>query len=117
MRVAVDFQDERVELEVPEGRLVADWRGPVGIPTADVPALVTEVLENPTGYPPLRQAVVPGDRVVIAFGGDVPEPAAVLASACALLAKAGVDAGSITVLADPDAHESMSGAVPPGVVF
>jgi FixJ family two-component response regulator len=32
--------------------------------------VVRQALENPREYPPLRQAVVPDDRVVIAFSGE-----------------------------------------------
>src|SRR3954452_1585590 len=82
MRVAVDFQDERLELDAPEGRVIADWHGPAGVPAADVYPMVVEALENPRQYPPLRQAVVPGDRVVVALDLEVPEIRRVLAAVC-----------------------------------
>ena len=103
MRVAVDFQDERLDLELPEERLVADWHGPAGAAGADVHRLVVEALENPRQYPPLRQAVVPGDRVVIALDIEVPEIRGVLAAVCETLQQAGVEAGAITVLASAGA--------------
>ena len=117
MRVAVEFQDEQIELDVPEGRLVASWRGPAGVDPAEALGLVTRAVESPTGFPPLRLAVVPGDRVVIALGHDVPEPRPVLQAVCAVLESAGVEHESITVLADPDAEEEIAQAVPRGVVF
>lgn len=117
MQVAVEFQNERVELEVPEGRLIAAWNGPVGIAQADVAGLVTAILENPTDYPPLRLAVVPGDQVVIALGADVPEPAQVLSAVCSVLEAAGIEPGSITVVGDPDARESLVDSIPIGVGF
>src|SRR5262245_12963766 len=99
MRVAVDFQDERLDVEVPEGRLLADWHGPAGVAARDVEPLVREALERPRQYPPLRQAVVPGDRVVIALDATVPAAREVLAAVSDTLVRAGVDRGSITVLA------------------
>ncbi len=39
---------------------------------ADPATAVAEALSNPLGYPPLTQASVPGDRVVIAIDSDVP---------------------------------------------
>ena len=80
MRVAVDFQNERLDLEVPEERLVADWHGPAGMETEDVRRLVSDALELARQYPPLRQAVVPGDRVVVALDPEVPRSAAVAGS-------------------------------------
>ena len=35
--------------------------------------LVRDALEHPRGFPPLRQAVVPGDRVVLAYDPEIPE--------------------------------------------
>lgn len=117
MRIAVEFQDERVELDVPEGRLVASWNGPTGAGPGDVTRLVAEALENPREFPPLRQAVVPGDRVVIALGADVPEASSVLETLCGVLEAAGVGLGTVTVMAEPDAREDSAGAVPRGVAF
>ena len=115
MRVSVDFQDESVDLDLPEGRLVTAWRGPAGVAASEVPGLVLHALENPVGYPPLRQAVVPGDRVVIALGADVPEAPSVLAAVCRVLESAGIDRDSITVLTDPDAPADFARSMPPGV--
>jgi hypothetical protein len=117
MRVAVDFQDERLDLELPEERLVAEWHGPAGVAAADVHRLVVEALENPRQYPPLRQAVVPGDRVVIALDIEVPEIRGVLAAVCETLQQAGVEAGAITVLASAGAPEGLAGALPGGVAL
>ncbi len=82
MRVAVDFQNERLDLEVPEERLVADWHGPAGMETADVRGRVMDALESPRQYPALRQAVVPGDRVVVALDLEVSQVGAVLGALC-----------------------------------
>ncbi len=117
MHVSVNFQDERVDYEVPDGRLVAAWRGPPGVAVAEVPALVSRALEDPVDYPPLRQALVPGDRVVIALGADVPEAAAVLGAVCGVLESAGVEPESVTVLSSAGAAADLAGAGPPGVVF
>jgi len=117
MSVAVEFQDERVDVDVPEGRLVGSWHGPRGVPAADVPALIADALERPRDYPPLRQAVVPGDRVVIALGDDVPEAPAVLRAVSAVLTGSGVEPGGMTVLTAAEARGRLSEAVPPGVTF
>jgi hypothetical protein len=103
MRVAVDFRDERLDLDVSAERLVADWHGPAGVATAGVYSAVCAALEHPRQFPPLRQAVVPGDRVVIALDVEVPGVSAILEAVCDTLERAGVDAGSITVLVPPEA--------------
>jgi hypothetical protein len=100
MRVAVQFQDERLDLEVPDGRPFAEWHGPSGVTSSsDVRGLVLGALENARDYPPLRQVVVPGDRVVIAFDVEIPFPQEVLRAVFEVLRGSGVDSASITVLA------------------
>lgn len=112
MRVAVAFQNERLELEIDEERLVGRWDGP---PAAggDARALVLNALERPRDYPPLRQAVVPGDQVVIAFDPEVPDASAVLAAARQVLQEAGVEPNAITVLSPAATDEPL----PPGVTL
>ena len=119
MRVVVDFDQERLELEVPEERLVADWHGPAGVAPEDVLRLVHEALESPRQYPPLRQAVVPGDHVVVALDPEVPEAGGVLAAVCGTLVHAGVDGASITVLTPegPDPRATLQGAFPEGMLW
>jgi nickel-dependent lactate racemase len=102
MQVGVTFQDERLDLEVPEDRLVGEWHGPAGVAPGDVERLVLDALEQPRLYPPLRQAVVPGDRVVIALDPQVPQASAILRGVCGTLQGAGVEASAITVLATRD---------------
>ena len=87
MQVAVDFQNERLGFEVPEERLVADWHGPAGMETEDVRRLVKDALESPRQYPPLRQAVVPGDRVVLALDPEVSQVGGVVALSARPLCK------------------------------
>ena len=91
MRVAVAFQDEQLAFEVPDDRLIGVWHGPGPIPRAEVKGLVLEALEHPLGFPPLRQAVVPGDRVVIPIDPQVPEATAILEALRESLEGAGVD--------------------------
>jgi hypothetical protein len=82
-----------------------------------VRGLLADALEHPRDYPPLRQAVVPGDRVVIALGDDVPDAAAVLGAVCEVFRAAGVDPESVTVLTDAEPRAGLSQAVPGGVTF
>src|SRR5262245_12672413 len=99
MRVGVTFQDDRLDLEVPDDRCVGVWEGPPGIPPVEVKDRLREALERPSGFPPLRQAVVPGDRVVIPIDPEAPEALAVVEVIAEVLQGAGVEPGSIEVLA------------------
>jgi nickel-dependent lactate racemase len=119
MRVAVDFQNERLDLDVPEDRLVAEWHAPEGLDAAETFSLVRDALQSPWQYPPLRQAVVPGDQVVVALDLAIPEPAGVLRAICATLGEGGVDTGSITVLTASEASADMRGspALPEGITW
>ena len=117
MRVAVDFQDERVDLDVPDEALVGSWHGPRGRGADEVPALIAEALEHPREFPSLRQALVPGDRVVIALGDDVPEAPAVLGSVYRVLENAGIEPGGVVVLTGPQPRAKLADAVPAEVTF
>jgi nickel-dependent lactate racemase len=116
MQVVVAFEDERLELEIPEGRLVAAWNGPAGVPPEDVPGLISAVLENPSDHPPLRQAIVPGDHVVLACGHDVPAAHEVIRAVGRVFASSGVDDGNVAVLTDAEAVETLAEALPPGMI-
>jgi lactate racemase len=115
MRVEVRFHDERFDLEVPEDRLVGAWHGPTGVVGDEVGASVRDALEHPRGFPPLRQAVVPGDRVVIPWDPDIPEAGRVLGAVCDVLTGAGVEAHSIRVLAAGAPRPGWDEDLPPGV--
>src|SRR4051794_24835132 len=99
MRVAVAFRGEELDFDVPEDRLIGVWRGPAGVPASAAKGLVHQALEQPLEFPPLRQAVVPGDRVAIALDPEVPGVVPLLESVCEVLEGSGVEAGSIRVLA------------------
>jgi lactate racemase len=114
MRVAVEFQDERLDLDVPEGRLVGERHGPAGVAEGEVRALALRALEHPRQYPPLRQAVVPGDRVVVAFEPEVPAAREVLGAVVEVLRGAGVEGDAITLLATSGTADELAPLVPPG---
>lgn len=101
MRVDVRYQDESVEYDVSAERLIGVWDGPKLVETTSRTAreIVREALEAPRDYPPLRQAVVPGDRVAIAFDPRIPEPVDVLYAVWEILAAAGVERNDLLVLA------------------
>jgi hypothetical protein len=71
----------------------------------DPAAAMQAALAAPRGFPALSFAVVPGDRVAIALGRNVPQVASVLRGAIASLVAANVERGDITVVsAEPFAE-------------
>ena len=98
MKADLDFQDGRIELEIPDDRLVGHWRGPVGREACELEQALANALEQPRDYPALRQAVVPGDHVTIALDMEIPQGALVVRRVIDTLTQAGIEATSITVL-------------------
>ncbi len=116
MRVVVDFQDESLEIELREEQLVGAWNGPVGDDGAAVAAAVRSALENPREFPPLRQMVVPGDRVAIALDASIGGAEQVLEALLSVLQGAGIEDGSVTVLLPAPGTFAIEGRLPPGAV-
>ncbi len=116
MLVGVDYEDQCVQYELDDNRLVGRWTGPASDPKSLVRDHLREALEHPRGYPPLRQVVVPGDRVVIPLDPFTPNLTEILATLCEVLQDAGVAADAITVLAT-DSPTSQQLALPVGVAL
>ena len=78
MRIAVDFQDERLDFEVADDRVVGHRPGPERPERPDARAMALGQLGVARRLPPLARAVVPGDRVVIPLDPASPDLAEVL---------------------------------------
>lgn len=115
MQVTFGYAGKSAALVVPEDRLAGFWQGPDGVDPLALPALVREALEHPREYPPLRQVVVPGDRVVIPLGPGVPCADVILAGVLEVLQGAGVAPGDVTILAAPGPHATGTLPLPEGV--
>jgi nickel-dependent lactate racemase len=90
--------DHVLEINLADNRLIA-WRGILDVaPLADVRAATTAALDEPLGFPPLSQAVVPGDRVVLALDHDVPQGREIVAALFDCLAGRGLNPADITLL-------------------
>src|ERR1700757_3275230 len=117
MRIVVDFQEESLEFEIPPERVVASWRGPEALGPSNVSAAIGDALEHPRDFPPLRQMIVPGDRVAIAFDSTIPQPRSVLDALVEVLGRAGVGPETITVVApsrsavDPETPGAFGGTI------
>ena len=109
MRIAVDFQDERLEFEVDDERVIAHRSSPDRTASADAGHLTLGAIESPRDYPPLLQAVVPGDRVALPVDPSLPDLTEVLAAVVGVLRRAEVD--SITVVSTIQAPPSLPDGV------
>ena len=76
MKVAVDYGERKLEIEVPGDATVVEYDDPAGLGAgagADPEAMVREALARPLGMPPLAELAKPGMRVAIGFD-DVTRP-------------------------------------------
>ena len=90
--MAIDFQfgeHSSVHLDIDPERCVAIGRAPKPA-SVDVAAATKSAIESPLDFPPLRQAVVPGDHVVLALGPGVPQADEIVAAIVPTLLEAGV---------------------------
>ncbi len=97
MQVAVDFQDQSLEIEAPPDRVIACWRGPEGVGT-DATAAVSDALESPREFPALREMIVPGDRIALAVDPSIPGTRLVVEGIASVLEASGVDRDAMTVV-------------------
>ena len=117
MRARVDFAGESLEVELPEDKVVAAWRGPSADELRMPKDAVQSALLNPRNFPPLRQLVVPGDQVVLAIEPTIGDFRSILEPLHAILVEAGVEPGSVTVLSTPPGSSALEAAMPSGATL
>jgi nickel-dependent lactate racemase len=101
MRITIDCGRERLDYEVAEPNLIPIRPAPP--PLADPAAAVRAALEEPFGFPPLRRALIPGDRVTVVVDESLPQLARLLAPLLEHILKAGVAVEAVTLLCPPSA--------------
>ncbi len=97
--ITLDSAAGPLELELAEGTLFTELRGPEGVAGVAAERLVGEAVGSTPHGPPLAAHVVPGDRAAIALAGEIPQGEAVLAALRGCLASGGVAESDLTVLA------------------
>jgi nickel-dependent lactate racemase len=90
--------DSSLRLELKSEALVAHCAAPRGEPLLEVAAAVDRALAEPLDFPPLAQAALPGDKVVLALAPGVPRAATIVARTVDVLLANGVSAADITLL-------------------
>jgi lactate racemase len=98
MHVSVEFENERLDLEVPDERVVVAWNAPAGLDGPQALAAIRDALERPWEFPPLRQMLVPGDRVTIALDSTIAQPQPILEVLSQTLRESGIEPEDLTVL-------------------
>ncbi|MDG2382078.1 MAG: lactate racemase domain-containing protein [Pirellulaceae bacterium] len=86
------------EFSLPDEIGVSQYGAPAGEAVDDAKAAVLESLQNPHGFPPLNQTIVPGDQVTLAIGEGLPQVAAVVAGVVNELLSAGIEADAIRIV-------------------
>ncbi len=92
---------EPLVLECLDAALPLVFEPPAGESGTGAGAMVTAAVSAPPHGPPLSAHVVPGDRVVVALAGTVPQAAAVVAAVTEQLVAAQVEPADITVIEGP----------------
>lgn len=87
-----------LRLDWPENVRVVECGTPAQVPLTDPIGAVAAALAEPLDYPPLRRAITPADRVVLALEEGLPRAAEVVAAVIACLIQSGVDPAGLTVL-------------------
>jgi nickel-dependent lactate racemase len=90
--------DSTLDLDLPPEALLASCLQPRGEPLDDPAAAMAAALGGPLDFPPLAKARVPGDKIVLALDGGLPQPGPLLAALVDYLIEAGAAASDLTVL-------------------
>lgn len=96
--ITLDSTAGPLALDLAEGTLVTECRGPSGVTGPAAVQLVERALSHGGHGPPLAAHVVPGDKAVIAVSGEIPQGAAVVEALVAALAEGGVAATDVVIL-------------------
>ena len=116
--ISLDFATETRSLDLDPGTLVTECRGPEGFTGEAAVEMVTAALETAGHVPPLAAHVVPGDKVVLAIAGDVPQIAAVRQAVLSCLEEAEIAVNDISLLrADPLDGSGLQTAEPHTAAF
>ncbi len=96
-RLRLEFGQAAVwEWEPAAGQVMLTHAGPATLP--DLRGTLQAALKAPLEFPPLTQALVPGDRLVLALDRGVPQAASLIAALWEVLSGAGVEPTDVTIL-------------------
>ena len=90
--------DSSIKMELPPEIVLAEFHGPAAVPLEDPGSATAIALAEPIDFPPLPQALVPGDRVTLALSETVPQAPQIVAAIVHVLCDADILPEDITVL-------------------
>ncbi|ODT99936.1 MAG: hypothetical protein ABS79_03965 [Planctomycetes bacterium SCN 63-9] len=114
MRAVVDYQDDRIEFEIAEDRLVASFQGPSDVLEADRVSTIVDALNRPLEFPPVSRMFVPGDRIAIALDSRTPDARSALLALVPVVREAIGDSGEIIIVQAPGDGPSLASEAPAG---
>lgn len=115
MSAAVEYPGGSLEFPFDDDRIVGAWSGPAGRSGDEVAGEIRRALERPLDFPPLRQAIVPGDRVILAVDPGTPELSTIVAAVVNVIESAGIDREQVCVLATDRGPEGWEASLPAGI--
>lgn len=98
---ALTFGLEQVDLTIPAAKLVGLRRHQPCPPISDLEAAVRAALENPDGFPALRRALTPDDRIAIALAEENSVLQRMIGPIVEHVVSAGVARSAITIVRPP----------------
>lgn len=91
-------QNCECRVDISDDSIVADCAWPQKMPLDDPATVVAVALDNPIDFPPVHQAVVPGDRIALALSNHVPQADAIVGGVLQGLLHTGVELDGIQVV-------------------
>ncbi len=95
IRLAFGTTSLEIHVDLPDDCLSDAWVDPGA--SVDLAESVCGAIRHPVDFPPIDQAVVPGDKVVIAVDADVPSPEAAIAGTVRAIGGREVESVSVVV--------------------
>jgi nickel-dependent lactate racemase len=101
MRIAIDYGQKHLELDLPASSVLKPQSAPPAPPVADPAAAVRLALDAPHGWPPLRRALTPDDHVAVIIDEHLPQLAKLLTPVLEHIGQAGVAPDAVTLVCPP----------------
>ncbi len=100
-------ESDRVRIDLPS-EAVVDWSRPAVEPVSDLVSAVEAALAVPLSYPPLSEATVPGDQIVLAVDTAAPGAAAAVWGIVKSLLAGRAQVEDLTILVPDHSPESLA---------
>ncbi|GIW81890.1 MAG: hypothetical protein KatS3mg105_3697 [Gemmatales bacterium] len=105
MEISIQYGKKSTTFVVRRESLIPIQRAKIAEPLTDVTEAVRSALEQPIGFPPLRQALTPDDRVAVVVDEQIPQLVEVLATLLEYLVGAKIEPECITLVRAPSTSQ------------